>query len=334
MCQLRLYTLAKAYFDGALDIVGPLDKAADVLFAVNLASDVRQNLFERLNQLVFRFAKANLPYFSSRFESDPHYSLDAAAYQLFLDRHMQYTCGKFERGNETLDEAQENKFEFIRTLATPIIGKLEGARHLDIGCGWGGLVAYFRDQFKSDSVGNTNSAAMKRYAERHNGLKIAYGDFATLSHFHNRFDLVTVVGMAEHLTPSRRAQLLKIVSGSLRKGGALYFQCIAKPSAWIGGDAYRIAYEDVFPGHFLETPAEMAARFERYGFEIVHSQEDGPDYAKTTALWAQNLQTNRLQISELIGERNFRVMFGYLAFGSKLFAERHGSLMRYLLRRR
>jgi cyclopropane fatty-acyl-phospholipid synthase-like methyltransferase len=113
----------------------------------------------------------------------------------------------------------------------------------------------------------------------------------------------------------------------------VYFQCIGKPDVWIGGDAYRIAFEDVFPGHYLEKPEDMEERFRACGFEILYKQDDAKDYARTTALWVHNLQVNQERIEKLIGDRNYRVLVGYLAFGSKLFSVGRGSLMRYVLRK-
>jgi cyclopropane fatty-acyl-phospholipid synthase-like methyltransferase len=119
----------------------------------------------------------------------------------------------------------------------------------------------------------------------------------------------------------------------LSRRGIIYLQCIGKPNVWIGGDSYRIAHEDVFPGHQVETSGDMEARFRKLGLEVLYAVDDSADYAKTTALWVDNLQTNKSEIVSLIGEKNFRIFLGYLAFGSKLFASGRGSLMRYVLRK-
>lgn len=330
--SLRLYDFAKAFFDQQLDVVGPFTDAVDVLYAINLAADKRRTLLEQAGAILFRIAKATIPSIALRFDSDAHYSMNAEAYELFLDHYMQYTCGKALSPSDDLDQMQVNKFRLIEDLVRQNRGWVQGIKHLDIGCGWGGLLAYFTQQLATDSVGNTNSQAQKAYAESHYGAKVELGDFSQALSNSEAYDLVTIIGMAEHLTPRRRTQLFQAVRRSLKREGLVYFQCIARPSAWIGGDAYRLAYEDVFPGHYLESRTEMERRFEALGFEILFAADDAMDYSKTTALWAGNIERNHVRMAELVGERSYRILLSYLAYASKLFASDRGSLMRYMLR--
>jgi cyclopropane-fatty-acyl-phospholipid synthase len=292
MGNLRLYTFAKAYFDIEVDIIGSFQGAVDVLYAINLATDQPQTLRERVHSLFFRALKATVPFVARRFESDAHYAMSDRAYSLFLDRYMQYTCAKFISGREDLNVAQTNKFELIRALAERHLRTLANIKHLDIGCGWGGLIWYFQKYFNTKSTGNTNSTSQRDYAISNFGAQVKFGDFSVLQDSPERYGLITIVGMLEHLTAHRRAQLLHIAKGLLAPNGVVYVQCIGKPNVWIGGDSYRIAYEDVFPGHQVETRGEMEARFRAAGFDILYAADDAADYAKTTALWVENLQKN------------------------------------------
>jgi cyclopropane-fatty-acyl-phospholipid synthase len=333
MTNIRLYTLAKAYFDEKLNIEGSFQEAIEVLYAINLATDKPRSLRERMGDVIFRTLKAIIPFVAARFESDAHYSMSDRAYSLFLDDYMQYTCAKFITGDEDLTVAQVNKFQLIAQLSERYIPGLSNVKHLDIGCGWGGLISYFEHNFHTVSVGNTNSASQRDHAIKHCGGNIILGDFSVLEGSPEKYGLVTVIGMMEHLTPHRRSQLLHLAKEVLNQDGLLYVQCIGKPNVWIGGDSYRIAYEDVFPGHQVETRGDMEARFRNLGFEVLYAVDDAGDYAKTTALWVKNLEKNRSEIVGLVGEKNYRIFLGYLAYGSKLFASGRGSLMRYLLRK-
>ena len=66
-----------------------------------------------------------------------HYDLGNDFYRLFLDEDLQYSCGYFPNGNEGLAEAQLLKKRHIAAK----LHLLDGHKLLDIGCGWGGLVA-------------------------------------------------------------------------------------------------------------------------------------------------------------------------------------------------
>lgn len=331
MSTLNLRVFAHAFFLEQIDILGSLSRAVDVLYAINVANDTPQTFFERFRTKVFHSAKALIPAIANRFESDAHYSMSDEAYELFLDPYMQYTCGKFLHRDDTLADSQVRKFELIREWASEHIGPLKGKNHLDIGCGWGGLVAYFSAKVGARSVGNTNNERQRKYARERFGADVIFGDFSALSKTKNSYDIVTIVGMIEHLTPHRRDDLFEVVSEKLSPNGLIYLQCIARPSVWIGGDAYRVAYEDVFPGHYLESRSELETRFEKMGFDILHVADDAADYAKTTLLWAENIQKNRRLVSELVGEKNYRIFVGYLMYASKLFGAGRGSLLRYML---
>jgi len=273
-----------------------------------------------------------VPSIGRRFESLDHYSQSAEAYEMFLDDHMQYTCGKFETGIEDINQAQTNKFEFIANLAREHLGSLDGLDHLDIGCGWGGMGAYFSEHFGINSTGNTNCFDQKIYAERRYKSKIIYGDFSILRDTPRTFDLITIVGMMEHLTPRRRSQLLRIARTRLKRTGVIYVQCIAKPSIWIGGDAYRFAQKVVFPGHYLETREQTNQRLANAGFIILNEFEHGKDYGLTASRWVANIQHHEDALVHELGSRQYRTYLGYLAFASKMFATGRGTLLRYMIK--
>src|SRR5690606_3905273 len=82
-----------------------------------------------------------------------HYDVSNAFYAEWLDPRMVYSCGYFETGNETLEEAQLKKIDHILTK----IQLQPGQRLLDIGCGWGALVLRAAQKFGAHCVGVTLS---------------------------------------------------------------------------------------------------------------------------------------------------------------------------------
>ena len=71
-------------------------------------------------------AKKNISY---------HYDLGNKFYSLWLDKSMTYSSALFKKDSETLEKAQENKYESIIDQ----LGVSPGDHILEIGCGWGGF---------------------------------------------------------------------------------------------------------------------------------------------------------------------------------------------------
>src|SRR5690606_11363021 len=89
-----------------------------------------------------------------------HYDVSNEFYALWLDRNMAYSCGYFRSDDDSLDRAQEQKFEHIcrKLILKP------GERLLDIGCGWGGLVMHAARHYGVQALGITLSRNQYEYA--------------------------------------------------------------------------------------------------------------------------------------------------------------------------
>lgn len=67
-----------------------------------------------------------------------HYDVSNAFYRLWLDQDMAYSCAYFREADNTLDQAQQDKFDHLcRKLRLNA-----GDYLLDVGCGWGGLARF------------------------------------------------------------------------------------------------------------------------------------------------------------------------------------------------
>src|SRR5258708_28301692 len=104
-----------------------------------------------------------------------------------------------------------------------------------------------------------------------------------------------------------------------------------KPDLLIGGDAYRIAQDVIFPGHDLDFQFEAERRFVRAGFKIAHAENHSKDYAYTTGEWAKRVNQNFSKLEDLIGTKKASLFLMYLLYASKLFRHGRGKLMRYVL---
>ena len=67
-----------------------------------------------------------------------HYDVSNAFYRMVLGPTMTYSCAVFHDAADTLEQAQENKYELICRK----LGLQPGMRLLDVGCGWGGMAMH------------------------------------------------------------------------------------------------------------------------------------------------------------------------------------------------
>jgi cyclopropane-fatty-acyl-phospholipid synthase len=123
-----------------------------------------------------------------------HYDIGNDLFSLMLDKWMNYSCAYWKDAGD-LDAAQESKMDLIcRKL------KLRpGMRVLDVGCGWGGLAAYFAKHYDVEVVGITVSREQAKLArQRCEGLPVTIKleDYRRLT---GTFDRIVSVGMLEHV---------------------------------------------------------------------------------------------------------------------------------------
>ena len=72
-----------------------------------------------------------------------HYDLGNEFFSAWLDKTLTYSCGIFNSSNETLENAQINKYNKIINLIQP----KSGDKILEIGCGWGGFAEHIAKNY-------------------------------------------------------------------------------------------------------------------------------------------------------------------------------------------
>ncbi|HMB47264.1 MAG TPA: cyclopropane-fatty-acyl-phospholipid synthase family protein, partial [Afifellaceae bacterium] len=192
---------AEAYMDGGLIVRD--GGAYDFLRLVflnkrNFDMSPNQIFWNKINRKLRRFMQHN-PIARARRNAGHHYDLGNDFYRLWLDEDMQYSCGYFPTGKETLAEAQLEKKRHIAVK----LGLKPGQRVLDIGCGWGGMALYLARVADVEVLGVTLSkeqleVARERAAAAGLADRVTFElrDYRDVS---ERFDRVVSVGMLEHV---------------------------------------------------------------------------------------------------------------------------------------
>ena len=250
-----------------------------------------------------------------------HYDLPQAFYEQFLDANLVYSCAYFANPGEPLEPAQERKLDLIcRKLRLR-----PGMRLLDIGCGWGSLLAHAAGRYDVHGVGVTLSrtqAEAGRQLLAREGLAgqidIRLQDYRDLD---ERFDAVASVGMAEHVGPGRLGEYVTAVWRLLAEGGSFLNHCI------VLGDADRVrtgrertflgAY--VFPDGGLVPAWRIVREIERGGFEVLDVEQLRPHYALTLRRWLRSLEAHHDQAVAAASEADYRVWRAYMAGAAHSF---------------
>src|SRR3954470_3126101 len=167
---------------------------------------------------------------AGREDLDFTYSLIDRMFRLSLGESADFSGAKYDRDfTLTLEEAQARKHEYI----VEQIGIGPGRRVLDLGCGWGPLLAVARGH-GADGVGVTLSSAQLAACRRH-GLDVHLADarLVTRDTF-GAFDAVASLGAFEHFCSPEEYRagrqdeiyrsLFENIAGLLPDGGRLYLQ--------------------------------------------------------------------------------------------------------------
>jgi cyclopropane-fatty-acyl-phospholipid synthase len=245
------------------------------------------------------------------------YSLIDRVFRLSLGELADFSGAKYDGDfSLSLEQAQRRKHEYVADQ----IGIGPGRRVLDLGCGWGPLLAFVRSRGGA-GVGVTLSSAQAAAGRRH-GLDVRLQDARQVSREGlGAFDAVASLGAFEHFCSpeDHRAgrqddiyrDLFARVAGLLPEAGRLYLQTMVfgpnmipveriRIDAPRDSDAWYLALMGrQFPGSFLPSGEEQIARAARPYFRLVASASGRLDYIETIRQWRERFAARSLRKSLL-----------------------------------
>ncbi|KAL1923742.1 uncharacterized protein VTP21DRAFT_8722 [Calcarisporiella thermophila] len=312
----------EAYFDGKIDLKG------DCLEIFEKRHDWAAFNFS-LGQFQFFLTQwiPELLWHSKKQDEDQvrdHYDRGDDFYSAFLGPRMIYTSGIVSDPDkcETLEELQDNKLK----LVCDKMQLKKGERHLDIGCGWGTLVAYAAKNYGTDSTGITlgkNQCAWGNRQIQEKGVpesqaRVLCMDYRDIP-ASPRYNKITCLEMAEHVGVLRFQTFLLQVREMLEDDGLFFLQIAGLRNTWQYEDfiwgLFMAKY--VFPGADASCPLYWVInQLEKAGFEVQSSETIGTHYSATIYRWYQNWMKNRDKIENKYGKRWFRIWEIFLAWST------------------
>lgn len=255
-----------------------------------------------------------------------HYDVSNEFYKLFLDKkYMFYSCADFHSDGDTLEQAQENKANFILGLISP----RSGERILELGCGWGAMLRRIHETTgdKENLFGYTLSKEQLAYVRNHYGFNVSFTDFITASYKDKSFDKIYSIGAWEHVRPHEVGPLLRKLRRALRPGGRLvqHFFCLPDksfPSAMLLGQIF-------FPGSVLAPYSFHIRSCREAGFVVSH--ESRHDYRPTLRAWYDNLVANKGKAIDTVGVEIYNRYLVFFPAAWKMFDEGQAEVHRLVL---
>lgn len=304
----------EAYMDGGVEVEGDLQ--ALIRFAFRPAVQELHLSARDKARLLAHVVKHRNNQRRSRENVHHHYDLGNDFYRLWLDESMTYSCAYWDEGCESLDQAQRAKYDHIcRKLH---LGP--GDRLLDIGCGWGGMLAHAAAEYGVEGVGYTLSDQQFAYADRrlkdlglYPRVRVELADYRSIE---GEFDKFVSIGMFEHVGREFYGVFFEKVRELLVEGGIGVLHTIGREKE-SDTDPWVVKY--IFPGGYLPTLAQIAQHMGENEFVIGDVENLRLHYARTLDAWAESFEAHEDEVRERLGDAFVRMWRFYLNSSSAGF---------------
>jgi cyclopropane-fatty-acyl-phospholipid synthase len=296
-------TFGEAYMQKKLEIEGNIQEVIESMYN-NSKSFLRNKekyskLFKPIKNTL-RKSKENISF---------HYDIGNEFYELWLDKSMTYSCGYFKSENDTLEQAQANKVDYILRK----LNLKEGNTLLDIGCGWGELIINAVKKYKVNALGVTLSQEqMEKAKERikaegiENFADVKLIDYRQITD--KKFDRIVSVGMIEHVGKDYLKEYFTTLNTLLNQGGISLLHCITSfkggNNSWI--DRY------IFPGGYIPSLNELMTNITSEEFYLLDMESLRRHYVRTLENWSAKFESSIPIISKMKDESFIRMWRLYL----------------------
>lgn len=293
--------LAEAYRDGMVD--SP-DMTSLLLLCIEnqnaLEAVFRGNFFGMIYYRLRHYFRGNSRKGSKK-NIEAHYDLGNNFYKLWLDPTMTYSAAIFKNADESLEQAQKNKYQRIIDTLQP-----KSSDHiLEVGCGWGAFATMAATQTGCKVTCLTLSQEQHQYATelvRKMGLEsqvtIKICDYRDEV---GTYDHIVSIEMIEAVGEEYWEQYFNMIETKLRPGGKAMLQSIYIVDDLF--DNYRkstdFIQQYIFPGGMVLAPQVFEKYSVKNNLEIKDFYKFGLDYAQTLNMWRKEFKEKYAQVKHI-----------------------------------
>ena len=288
-------------------------------------------LFERLRH--YRNANSRE---GSRRNIAHHYDLGNAFYEQWLDQTMAYSSALFRNAQESLGEAQQNKYAAVCDQ----LALKTGDHILEIGCGWGGFAEYAIRERGVRITGLTLSREQHDFARRRlfdaglaGSAEILLSDYRDSR---GTFDGVVSIEMIEAVGMKYWPVYFSTLFDRLRPGKIAVIQAITIADPLFPKYCTKADFiqKHIFPGGMLPCPTALREHSRAAGLEKIATRAFADSYSRTLREWRCRFNISWSRIAGLGFDNRFNRMWNfYLAASAAGFAARTTDVVQVAYRR-
>lgn len=272
-----------------------------------------------------------------RREIAAHYDLGNDFFELFLDPTMAYSCGLFASPSDTLQQAQENKFDRLLSAID-----LQPDDHLvEIGTGWGGLAVHAARHFGARVTTTTISREQHRHTSAlveqlglQDRVTVLLEDYRDLT---GTYDKLVSVEMIEAVDWRDHDAFFRTCNRLLKPEGRMALQAITVADRRFHRvrNSEDFVKRHIFPGSCIPSVDAITSSVARTGdFWLTKLDEFPQHYAETLHRWRAALFANEGEArGQGYDDGLLRLWDFYLAYCEGAFLERYVSLVQVVLER-
>lgn len=257
-----------------------------------------------------------------------HYDLGNPFYKTFLDPSMTYSSAFFTSEDQSLEDAQTEKYDRICKK----LNLQPGMHILEIGTGWGGFAAHAATRYGCNVTTTTISQRQHEFAvakidklQLGNQVEILLEDYRNLT---GQYDRIVSIEMLEAVGHRYLKDYFKTCYQLLKPNGLAAYQVILSANSQYEGYRKRVDWirKHIFPGGHLPSLNSISKTLEQSNipWDLYHSENFALHYARTLREWQKRYNEAADKLSALgvtdAFSRRWNFYFSYCEAG---FLQRH-----------